>query len=332
LQVAADFQPFYPTLATDVFATRWLNLSGDQLFIIINRSGRDWLVQPLLEISAPVGSIVVNCYSGETIVAQTTAPTFTAPVAAEAAGFACVWAGSSSRAPSPEFLSSMRNMTKVALADLSNTWHAAHTVAPAHVSTVVTTQQPPGMVFVPGGVFNFTSSGIEIEGPDGYGVDFQFPWENATQRTHSQLLQMPPLWVDEYPVTNSQWSSYINASSYAPADPSYYLSFWSRPGFNLSGDDGYRPVTWISPDEAQSKLPALAEPPQSFIFATVYCAFYGRRLPHAWEWQYAASGPSPDSIYPWGDAPPSSDNTPVQNSDPDPPPPDRVDGKTGFTV
>ena len=74
-----------------------------------------------------------------------------------------------------------------------------------------------------------------------------------------------------------------------------------------------------------------------------YCAFHGRRLPHAWEWQRAGSGPTADSVYelslpslyfcnilcryPWGDAPPSADYTPVQNSDADPPPPDRVDGR-----
>ena len=28
-----------------------------------------------------------------------------------------------------------------------------------------------------------------------------------------------------------------------------------------------------------------------------YCAFHGRRLPHAWEWQRAGSGPTADSVY-----------------------------------
>jgi len=250
LQVAADFQPFYPTLSMNVFATRWLSSSGDQLFILINRSGKDLSSQPLLQISAEVGSAVINCYSGETIVPKTAASDFTVSVSAEAAGFACVWVGSSDRSPSSEFLSSMSNLTATPLADLSNTWVAAHTVAQAHLSTAIPRQQPPGMILVPGGVFNFTTNGVEIEGPDGYGVDFQFPWENVTQRTHSSVLEMPPLWVDEFPVTNSQWYEYIKASSYVPADDTYYLAFWNKPGFNISGDDGYRPVTWVSPDEA----------------------------------------------------------------------------------
>jgi gamma-glutamyl hercynylcysteine S-oxide synthase len=250
LQVAADFQPFYPTLLADVFATRWLSSSGDQLFILINRSGKDLSSQPLLQISAGVGSTVINCYSGETIIQKTATPDLAVSVSAEAAGFACVWVGCSDRSPSSVFLSAMSNLTKTPLANLSNTWIAAHTVAQAHVSTAIPKQQPAGMILVPGGVFNFTTNGIEIEGPDGFGVDFQFPWENITQRTHSSVLQMPPLWVDEFPVTNRQWHEYVQASAYVPADDTYYLAFWNKPDFNISGDDGYRPVTWVSPDEA----------------------------------------------------------------------------------
>lgn len=234
-----------------MFATRWLSSSGDQLFILINRSGKDLSSQPLLQISADVGSAVINCYSGETIIPKTAAPDLAVSVSAEAAGFACVWVGCSNRSPSPVFLSAMSNLTKTPLADLSNTWTAAHTVAQAHVSTAIPKQQPPGMILVPGGVFNFTTNGIEIEGPDGYGVDFQFPWENITQRRHSSVLQMPPLWVDEFPVTNREWYEYVKASAYAPADDTYYLAFWNKPDFNISGDDGYRPVTWVSPDEAE---------------------------------------------------------------------------------
>jgi hypothetical protein len=251
LQVAAEFQPFYPTLTFNVFATRWLCPSGDQLFVLINRSGKDLTTQRLLQVAAPVGSVVVNCYSGTIIAAKTTAADFDVSVAAEAAGFACVWVGSSSAAPSSAFLSSMAALTATPLADLSNTWVAAHTVAlQPHTPTAAPLQQPPGMILVPGGVFNFTTDGIEIEGPDGFGVDFQFPWENTTQRSHSSVLQMPALWVDEYPVTNSQWQQYIKASSYIPADSTNYLAFWNKPGFNMSGDDGLRPVTWVSADEA----------------------------------------------------------------------------------
>ena len=184
------------------------------------------------------------------------------------------------------------------------------------------------MILVPGGVFNFSTKGVEIEGPDDYGVDFQFPWENSTQRSHSAVLHMPPLFVDQFPVTNMQWSDYIKASSYKPADDNYYLSWWSTPGFNISGDDGYRPVTWVSPQEAAGDVLLYSHVAPRLTLILDYCAFYSKRLPHAWEWQYAASGPSDQSPYPWGHAPPAPPYTPAQNSDTDPPPPDRVDGNT----
>jgi hypothetical protein len=256
-QVASDFQPFYPTMASNVFATRWLGSTGDQLFIIINRSGRDWPKQPIINVSAAIGSVVIDCYLGEEIMDWTTTD-FTVSVAVEALGFACVWIGdnNSTSRPSYSFLSSMSKLTAVPLAHLDNTWTALHTVAAPHVFTPIHTQPPPGMVLVPGGVFNFTTTGAEIEGPDHFGVDFQFPWEIITQRAHSAVLHMPPLFVDEFPVTNLQWNEYVKASSYTPADDNYYLAWWRKAGFNISGDDGLRPVTWVSPDEAAGAITA----------------------------------------------------------------------------
>ena len=35
--------------------------------------------------------------------------------------------------------------------------------------------------------------------------------------------------------------------------------------------------------------------------ARLYCAHYGKRLPHTWEWSYAAQG-TDGRIYPWGNA------------------------------
>ena len=34
--------------------------------------------------------------------------------------------------------------------------------------------------------------------------------------------------------------------------------------------------------------------------AEAYCRHFGKRLPHTWEWQYAAQG-SDGRSYPWGD-------------------------------
>ncbi|MDB5959385.1 MAG: sulfatase-modifying factor protein, partial [Massilia sp.] len=61
-----------------------------------------------------------------------------------------------------------------------------------------------------------------------------------------------------------------------------FLKDW-RNGAPQAGWDN-KPVTWVSIEDARA-----------------YSAWAGKRLPHEWEWQYAAQG-SDGRLYPWGDA------------------------------
>jgi hypothetical protein len=76
-------------------------------------------------------------------------------------------------------------------------------------------------------------------------------------------------------------------TSYTPRDPTRWLVNWDWKG-NSSGKPALPPalaqvpVTYVSMEEARA-----------------YCTHVGKRLPHVWEWQYAA-GASDGRTYPWG--------------------------------
>ena len=60
-----------------------------------------------------------------------------------------------------------------------------------------------------------------------------------------------------------------------------FLLDWKDGAFPSGWDN--RPVTWVSIEDART-----------------YADWAGKRLPHEWEWQYAAQG-ADGRIYPWGD-------------------------------
>ena len=93
--------------------------------------------------------------------------------------------------------------------------------------TAPAAEAPAGMVAVPRGAnYTFTTRGIEIEGDDAHGVDVQFTWEPTPRREHSRVLDVPAFFIDKYPVTNGNYSAYLSATGFAPADAVYWLRHW----------------------------------------------------------------------------------------------------------
>jgi formylglycine-generating enzyme required for sulfatase activity len=128
--------------------------------------------------------------------------------------------------------------------------------------------------------FRFEVHGIEIEGGNDIGVDVQYPWEDAPRRYHSHEMKLGSFLLDKYPVTNEQFKKFIDAAHYSPADSHNFLNDWK----NGTYPEGWakKPVTWVSLEDARA-----------------YAKWAGKRLPHEWEWQYAAQGLD-GRKYPWG--------------------------------
>jgi iron(II)-dependent oxidoreductase len=81
-------------------------------------------------------------------------------------------------------------------------------------------------------------------------------------------------------VTNAEFKKFLDANRYRPDDDHNFLRHWQ----NGTYPDGSanKPVTWVSIEDARA-----------------YAAWAGKRLPHEWEWQYAAQS-NDGRLYPWG--------------------------------
>jgi formylglycine-generating enzyme required for sulfatase activity len=93
-------------------------------------------------------------------------------------------------------------------------------------------------------------------------------------------LHVKPFWIDRYSVTNEEFKKFLDATHYRPADVHNFLRDW-KDGTYPSGW-AKKPVTWVSLEDARA-----------------YAAWAGKRLPHEWEWQYAAQG-TDGRRFPWG--------------------------------
>jgi formylglycine-generating enzyme required for sulfatase activity len=111
-------------------------------------------------------------------------------------------------------------------------------------------------------------------GADVRGVDVQFPWESTPRRFHSREIDVGPFYIDRTLVTQKQYAVFLNATAYRPADAYNFLKVFDP--------ESSSPVVWVGLQEARD-----------------YCAWAGKRLPHAYEWQLAAQG-TDGREYPWG--------------------------------
>lgn len=278
LLVSKDWTPFQPTMQHGVYASVFPG-AGKTLWTLVNRNEFD-IHGPQIRVPIAAGRRYYDVWHGVEIQPDKDG---WASFAIEAHGYGAILAVDSGTQVEglDRELAQMKAMTSVAVQSFSDEWkflpQKMVEIAPARSGGDNT-----GMVKIPNGDFLFQVAGIEIEGDDWIGLDVQYPWENSPRRSHAHPMHVDEFWMDKYPVTNAEFAKFMDATHYHPADDHNFLRDWVD-GKPRAGWEN-KPVTWVSIEDARA-----------------YAQWAGKRLPHEWEWQYAAGG-SDGRLYPWGNS------------------------------
>jgi formylglycine-generating enzyme required for sulfatase activity len=277
--VSPEWEPFYPTGTFGVFASRW-PLEDRTVWTLVNRneynvSGRQLSV-PLQE-----GAHYYDLYRGVELSGQREGDTVALDFPLEAHGFGAVLMSHGQPAAGIlALMSKMKAMTARPLASWSDEWREL----PQHIVSITSSKPsrvtPPGMVEIPAAEFGFEVQGVEHEGGDETGVDVAYPWEDSARRFHHHEIKISRFFIDRYSVSNAQFKTFLDATNYHPKDDANFLKDWKNGTYPGGWAD--KPVTWVSLEDARA-----------------YAQWAGKRLPHEWEWQYAAQG-TDRRLYPWG--------------------------------
>jgi formylglycine-generating enzyme required for sulfatase activity len=278
--VSPDWEPLAPTLRYGVFASRW-PLSGQTVWTIVNRNEYD-VGGRQMDLAEEAGMRYFDLYHGVELQPEREPNgRITLSFTLEAHGYGALLATRNApTAQQQSLMARMKKMTASPLASYPGEWKTLPQQMVPIPATKPSKIAPEGMVKVPGGSFLFSVRGSEIEGHDDIGIDVQYPWEDSPRRFHEQKIQVKPFWIDTYPVTNAQFKAFLDKTHYRPEDDVNFLRDWKDGSFPKGWEN--RPVTWVSLEDARA-----------------YAQWSGKRLPHEWEWQYAAQG-SDRRLYPWG--------------------------------
>jgi len=281
LLVSPGWEPHSPTLSYGLFASKWPGRDRT-LWTMVNRNSYA-LDGRQLSVQHHDGIRYVDVWNGRELAPDREGDEDVLSFPVEANGFAAILATSESA--TPEFqalLEKMHTFAQKPLAGYSNEWKTLPQQLVPITKTEAARGAPKDMVQIPAADFTFKVNGIEIEGTNDDGLDVQYPGEPSARRYHNLKVHIESFWIDKYPVTNAQFKQFLEATHYRPADNHNFLRDWQNGSFPDGSAD--RPVTWVSIEDARA-----------------YATWAGKRLPHEWEWQYAAQG-TDSREYPWGNA------------------------------
>ena len=278
--ISPDWEPHAATLLAGVYASKF-PLDNRAVWLLVNRTQYN-MSGAQLTIPHVAGERYYDIWNGRSLTAQIAGNSATLSFPIEANGFGAVLATTGSDSANlTKLLGRMAELARTPLADFSKQWKPLPQQLVSIPATAPAKDPPTGMVLIPEGNFPFRVHGVEIEASTG--VDVQYPWEITPGKKHDHVIAVKPFCIDKYPVTNEQFKKFLAATGYHPADDHNFLKDWSGGAYPEGW--GNKPVTWISLEDARA-----------------YAAWAGKRLPHEWEWQYAAQG-TDGRPYPWGVSP-----------------------------
>jgi gamma-glutamyl hercynylcysteine S-oxide synthase len=276
---SSDWEPHSPTLQAGVFASRFAT-AASTLWTIVNRneyasSGEQ------IRTAHHTGMHYYDLWHGAELAPAVRGNDAILSFTVEGLAFGALLATEHPLADAvKELLAHMAERSRRPLASYSREWKPLPQKIVEIAPTKAAQSAPPGMVRIPEGDYDFQVRGIEIEGGNDPGVDVQYPWEDVARRSHRHRVHIPTFYIDRIPVTNAEFRTFLDATRYHPKDDHNFLRHWKEGTY----PDGWdrKPVTWISIEDARA-----------------YAAWAGKRLPHEWEWQFAAQSED-GRIYPWG--------------------------------
>jgi gamma-glutamyl hercynylcysteine S-oxide synthase len=279
--ISAEWEPHVLTLQAGVFASSFPT-ANSTLWTIVNRNEYD-VTGEELHMPARAGMRYFDLWRGIELVPRASGDEATLSFTIDALGFGAVLAtteNSATAARLQDVLKYMAARSSQPLSAYSRQWKFVPQTMVPSTSTKVPAAAPPGMLRIPEADYDFAVQGIEIEGGNDPGVDVQYPWEDAPRRFHRKRLHVSSFYIDRTPVTNQQFQEFLVATKYHPVDDHNFLRDWKNGAYPEGW--GAKPVTWVAIEDARA-----------------YAAWAGKRLPHEWEWQYAAQS-TDDRTYPWG--------------------------------
>jgi formylglycine-generating enzyme required for sulfatase activity len=274
-----DWEPHTPTAQAGVFASRFPGQAGT-LWTMVNRN--EYLVSgDQLTVPQRTGVHYYDLWHGIELTPMARGNDAVLSFEMDSRGYGAVYA--TAERPTEELrklLAFMGERSKRPLAGYSREWKAVPQTLVENPATKPAQSAPAGMVRVPEGDYEFRVKGIEVEGGNDPGADVQYPWEDSPRRFHFHRMHVKSFYIDRTTVTNAEFKKFMDATHYRPKDDHNFLRAWKDGAYPVGWEN--KPVTWVSIEDARA-----------------YAAWSGKRLPHEWEWQYAAQG-GDGRPYPWG--------------------------------